>query len=205
MSDVVKNECKAALARFVCLWVGLYRPVPAGFCLGDARGSQCKSGPFLKKVACVDEYLFMAINNVFSCPSFWNLNFVVSFLKAMHLNRWNGKGYVLGTLFGLMSLQPASFGDHLEPMKTECGEVVLSTSSLKVGWKILGLPQRPRNTGFCCWPISLKQFRERERTLFWILQSSGLVSSFRLLIFPFLSSSDILGSKLETSLWNTWK
>lgn len=36
-----------------------------GFAWGNARESQCKSGPFLKKVACVDKYLFMAMNMPF--------------------------------------------------------------------------------------------------------------------------------------------
>ena len=142
--------------------------MPAGFCLREARESQCKSRQFLKKITCVDRYLLRAIK----------MSFLSFFLKLeLHSKSFKGSatwisadeimnGYVGETHFQPPSWRPASFGDSW----IAWGRVGGSCSShhfLKMTEKLLGLPNRPaEHYCFCCWFLCWKQVREKGQSLF---------------------------------------
>lgn len=199
--------------------------MPAGFCLREARESQCKSRQFLKKITCVDRYLLRAIK----------MSFLSFFLKLeLHNKLFKGSapwisadetinGYVGETHSQPLSWRAASFGDSWI-MWGRVGGSCSSHHLLKMTEKLLGLPNRPaEHYRFCCWFLCWKQVREKDHhlCLFWILPSTlwgaerwfqclwhvasfRLYSSFRFLpalMFWVLS----LTPQVETALRNIWK
>lgn len=159
---------QSSSGTFLCLWAGFCRPMPAGFCLREARESQCKSRQFLKKITCVDRYLLRAIK----------MSFLSFFLNLeLHSKSFKGSatwisadetmnGYVGETHFQPPSWRPASFGDSW----IAWGRVGGSCSShhfLKMTEKLLGLPNRPaEHYCFCCWFLCWKQVRGKGQSLF---------------------------------------
>lgn len=135
--------------------------MPVGFCLREARESQCKSGQFLKKITCVDKYLLRAIEMPFS-PFFLELELHSKLFKGSA--PWISadetvKGCVRNTLLAHNLAASIIWG--------EPGEVVLPISSkrwLKKSWACLN---GQRNTAASlAGPSSWSRLGERPWTLF---------------------------------------